>query len=148
MPADVLIAALNEALVPVGFKKKASSWFRRSDEVTEVVNLQRSRYGPQHYLNFGLWLCTLGAEPFPKPARCHVYTRVESLVASQAQLKHLLDLDRSEFDAERLGRLVLLLRDEFLPITNGCRTVEGIRGSLDARGLRSAVTRAGMSVLL
>ncbi|HEY0880108.1 MAG TPA: DUF4304 domain-containing protein [Archangium sp.] len=144
----MLVAALNEALVPAGFKKKTSSWFRRSDEVTEVVNLQRSRFGPQHYLNFGLWLCTLGAETFPRAERCHVYTRVESLVPSGKSLGGLLNLDLHELDAERLGRLVVILTNEFLPVTDRCRTVAGIRSNLDATGLRSAVTRAGMGVLL
>lgn len=56
--------ALEDVLGPAGFTRKGDSWYRRSEEIVEVVNLQKSQWGAQFYLNYGIWLRALGEEPF------------------------------------------------------------------------------------
>ena len=85
--------ALADALGPAGFTRKSGSWFRRSDEVIEVVNLQRSQWGEPYYLNYALWLRALGELPFPGEHTCHVRWRAEDVMGRDAPLARLLDLE-------------------------------------------------------
>jgi hypothetical protein len=93
--------ALEDALGPAGFQRKGDSWFRRTDEVVEIVNLQKSQYGPLYYLNYALWLRALGEEQFPREERCHVRMRADNIVSSEAQLARLLDLRSDLGESER-----------------------------------------------
>ncbi|MEW6747808.1 MAG: DUF4304 domain-containing protein [Planctomycetota bacterium] len=131
--------ALEDVLGPAGFSRKGDSWLRRTDEVVEVVNLQKSQYGNQYYLNYGLWLCALGEDAFPKEEKCHIRMRAGAIVSSEAQLGRLADLESIVSDSERRAGFARLITDEFLPFADACRTVSGLRSFLEAGRLKKAM---------
>ena len=47
-----LINILSEMLVPIGFKRKGNYWVVNGDEITKMVNLQKSQYGNSFYINY------------------------------------------------------------------------------------------------
>lgn len=71
----ILVEAIGKPLKAAGFKKKANTWFLNNDETIAVLNLQRSSYGPQYYINVGLWLKPLGEVDIPKEHHCHIRCR-------------------------------------------------------------------------
>jgi hypothetical protein len=79
-----------------GFEKKSGAWYRRCDEVVAVVDLQKSQYGPQYYVNVAFWLRALGEEQYPKTWKSHVQVRLGSLLTPELaeRAKRLLDLDQ------------------------------------------------------
>jgi hypothetical protein len=146
--ANPLRLALEDALGPAGFSRRGDSWFRRTDETVEVVNLQKSQYGHQYYLNYAVWFRALGEEAFPKEERCHVRMRAGAIVSPEAQLGRLLDLESGVADVERRSELADLLAREFLPFADACRTVKGIRSHFEAGRLKKAMVHVRAKALL
>lgn len=117
-----------------GFEKKSGSWYRRTPEVIAILNLQKSQYGPQYFLNLSFWLRELGDERYPKAHQSHVVARVSGLVPKvESRLKALLDLEYAVSDEVRIFELVAVLSDNVLPIVERAKDVDGLR-SLVADG--------------
>jgi len=125
-----------------GFEKHSGSWYRRTDEVILVLNLQKSQYSPSYYLNQGFWLRVLGDERFPKEEKCHIRVRLGSLLPHIAKdLEQLLDLRYEMPEEERFESLIALLRERLLPIIDLGSTLQGLRhlyeqGIFKAAGIR------------
>jgi hypothetical protein len=140
--------ALEDALRPAGFSRKGDSWFRRTNDVVEVVNLQRPQVGRQHHLNYALWLRSLGDEPFPKEEECHVRLRGSAIMSSSSELGALLDLETDIMGPKRAAALAALLRREFLPFADRCRTTSGLRSLVGAGRFKSATVDASARAML
>ena len=125
-----------------GFDKKSGSWYRSSDEVISVSNLQKSQYGPQYYFNQAFWLRQLGDERFPKENKCHIRARLGSLLRDESErIAQLLDLDHQMPDEQRVEELVRLLGERLLPLIERASSVAGLRGLLDEGAFKAAGIR-------
>jgi hypothetical protein len=71
--------AIARVLKPLGYTKRAATWHRDREQVVSLVNLQKSQWGEDWYLNLGVYLKALGSEVRPTEARCHVRCRAASL---------------------------------------------------------------------
>jgi Domain of unknown function (DUF4304) len=112
----------------VGFKKKADSWYMDSDDIILVINLQKSAYGPQYYINVALWLKPLGEADCPKEHRCHIRSRWDSLVAfDEKHLARLLDLEAPIADNERQLEIAHILKSHVVPFLSKVSTLDGVR---------------------
>lgn len=146
--ANPLRPWLDEVLRPAGFFRKGDSWFRNSTDVIEVVNLQKSQYGDQYYLNYSLWLQALGESSFPTEETCHIRMRVGSIISSTDSLAELLDLDSSAADDTRRADIAALLAAEFLPLADSGRTIDGLRALLTGKRLNKAMVHVHARTLL
>ena len=110
--------------------KQSGSWYRANDAVITVVNLQKSDYSRNYYINVAFWLKALGEEKFPKAHVCHVGIRLDMLLPDQAEeIKALLDL----------------LETRLLPLLNEGSSVEGLRKWQREGRLKAAAVR-GLAV--
>ena len=75
MDRKELINILNEVLVPIGFKRKGNYWVMIGNEITKMVNLQKSNYGNFFYINYGYILQSIQLDN----VMMHIYNRVTSL---------------------------------------------------------------------
>jgi hypothetical protein len=121
--------------------KQSGSWYRANDAVITVVNLQKSDYSRNYYLNVAFWLKALGEEKFPKAHVCHVGIRLDMLLPDQAEeIKALLDLE-GEVEGDRGARLLDLLETRLLPLLNEGSSVEGLRKWQREGRLKAAAVR-------
>lgn len=119
-----LKADVEKALKMTGFAKNGGSWYRRSDEAVCVVNLQKSEYGPQYYINLGILVKRIEDKAFPKENHCHIRMRLGAL---SADANDLLNLNDTRYDdAERARRIRDIIADKVLPFFKSCETVDGI----------------------
>ena len=124
-------------------EKKSHTWYRRSAEVIAVLNLQKSQYGPQYYVNQAFWLRQLGDEPYPKEHECHVRSRLEDIVPeAEGDIQRLLDLEQPVPDAQRTAGLRQLLGDRLLPVIERAGSVAGLRSLRDEGALEGAAVAA------
>lgn len=65
-------------LKPLGFKKHGRTWHRVTPDAIHTINVQRSQWGSEYYLNVGTYLRALGKEMTPPEFRCHVRSRIDS----------------------------------------------------------------------
>jgi hypothetical protein len=70
------IRDLAQLLKPLGFKKHRATWHREAVDTIQTINVQGSQWGPEYYLNVGMYLCALGKELTPPEYRCHVRSRI------------------------------------------------------------------------
>lgn len=133
-----------------GFTRKSTTWHLRQAETVAVVNLQRSQWGAQYYINVALWLLPLGETDAPKENKCHVRTRLERLFPDADQLlARLLDLESTVDDTTRREQLGSLLETELIPLLRACSTIEGLRATPEGERFRrvSLVTGPAQALL-
>ena len=139
----------DETLLSIGFTRHAGSWYLDEVETIIVLNLQRSAYSPQYYVNVGIWLKPLTEARFPRERSCHIRTRLTQLSPSPRETGAMLSEAYFESDPEASLKLAQLLMQAVSRLRNvagslsGLRTAEGER--LLAVSLVSDVVRRFVS---
>ncbi len=132
-----------------GLNLHSGAWYLRQAETIAVVELQKSQYGPQYYVNVALWLLPLGDALYPKERSCHVRTRLDALLSEQEELVNaLLDLESTMDDSARAAELSELLVSHLLPILRACSSVRGLKSAEGERLLKASLVRGPAQQLL
>ena len=79
MNQKLISSVIDGCAASSGFTRKGSTWYRHDPEVILVVNLQKSNYGGQYYINLGVSPRELTEGEFPRDAQCHLRMRLEGL---------------------------------------------------------------------
>jgi Domain of unknown function (DUF4304) len=107
--SDTIPNILNDELVALGFKRKATYWYRASNDVIHVVGLQKSRWGEQHYLNLAVWVSKIEKRDFPKVRECHIQCRLDAFPETPDDLSRALDEEDSwKIDADTRREIIKL----------------------------------------
>ena len=114
-----------------------------------VIELQKSEYGPQYYVNVALWLLPLSQSQFPKEETCHIRTRLGRLFPQEEKrLKEILDLEYPMDEATRETQFRGILENLLLPALAECSTVAGLKGGLGGGLLKSSLVNREAQKLL
>ena len=62
---EALIQILDQELVSEGFKRKGRNWYKTLDDCVQVLNLQKSPWGGQYYINLGILMRDLDSTKYP-----------------------------------------------------------------------------------
>ena len=119
-----------------GFVRRGRvSWYRRGADLIQVVNLQKSQWGEQYYVNVSYWLLPLGSAKWPREQDCHVRMRCDDAIRSGRRIHQSLD-------AEYKGKVdvATIVVDELLPFLKATSTTAG----LAARSRRSLLRRVAV----
>jgi hypothetical protein len=103
---DGIIRALVDTATGYGFRGvRKTNYYRERPETVCVLNLQKSSWGPQFYLNAAVWLTRLGAKRRPKEHECHIIWRVNSLMVGEQSkaFTEALNLDDPMPDERRFS---------------------------------------------
>ncbi|HEY3148581.1 MAG TPA: DUF4304 domain-containing protein [Dongiaceae bacterium] len=122
MNRKVLEIAIDGILSSHGFKKKRSTWYRQATDALQGVDLQKSTYGGQFYVNLCFVPAGMVVEgmPTPKEHKCPVRIRLDSAFPeSKKRIEELFDLERMVAEAQRttgiqdiFGRLLIPFLDQ------------------------------------
>ncbi|MGM9473293.1 DUF4304 domain-containing protein [Pseudarthrobacter sp. YS3] len=149
MSANVIQTTFDAFMESAGFSKKSGSWYRTSLDVITVVQLQKSQYGLQHYVNIALWLRPLGEATAPKEQVCHVRTRLSRLIGNEeAQLEALLDLDVQMSDGERAEKLRSFLNVHMRPALEAVASLDSLRDGAGRKVVAASLVRGTAQGLL
>lgn len=134
--------ALGAPLLEAGFKKKSDNWYLGNDEVVLLVNIQKSQYGNQYYVNCGVSVRALGGIDFPKEQNCHIRFRLTAILPEEKrkEVEALFDLESELLsDHQRGEEISRLAKNTVLPILQRCSCREGIveavRGGVLAKAM-------------
>ena len=103
---EAIVQALVETASHYGFRGvRAKNFYRERPETICMLNLQKSSWGPQFYLNAAVWFTRLGPERRPKEYNCHIRWRVNSQMEDEQSkaFTQALDLEHSLPDDRRLS---------------------------------------------
>jgi hypothetical protein len=137
-------------LQPLGFKKKASSWYLEQEDTLVLVDLQKSNFGDQFYTNVAAWLKVLGRNVFPKEHQCHIRIRLGAAYPElKAPADKLLNLeDLSLTDAQRSDGINQLFINGIIPLTTLFKDVDSAKNALHSSILSGAlVTKRAQELL-
>lgn len=145
-----IVDALGSALIGAGFKKKSDTWYCDEEDAIAVVNVQKSQYGQQYYVNLGVWFKSFGINLMPKENQCHIRFRLSSVVPddANAKLSNALDLDAPLDADERRSALVAIFEQYGLTVLRRCVSFDGVRGALLDGSLSKALVQSKLRMLL
>lgn len=125
---NAIQVTFDDFMKSIGFSRTAGSWYRTGEDVVTVVQLQKSQYGVQYYVNVAVWLLALGAAKAPKEQTCHVRTRLSRLVGTEeSHLSKLLNLEEPLSEDERCAALMDFLLSYLKPVLDATVSVESLR---------------------
>ncbi len=128
-----LSAALTAELSPFGFTRRGSTWYRRTQDVIAVLNLQKSNYDATFFLNLGFWLRTIEQVEHPKEEQCHVRTRAEELwpTANPSIAELLSESTIGDDCGKRITAIRTFVREQVVPLLLKGSTISGIAALLE-----------------
>lgn len=143
-------AILKRTLHEAGFVGNASTWHKPLPDTILVVDLQKSQYGPQYYLNLGIWLKQLGRTQAPKEHQCHIRLRATSLPNEDAKLlERALDLEDQSMSPEQREKFIVeYIQKEVLPFMEMTGTVDGVATAFGSSKLSRAMVHQKARELL
>lgn len=92
-----LVKQIDQILAPRNYHKQGPAWYRRFPETILVLDLQKSEYGGQFYVNLGVTLPELCGSEYPKENHCEVRMRLESAFPDYYRVLEVFDLERAAF---------------------------------------------------
>lgn len=136
-------ATFDEFGAKLGLEKRARTWYRRSPDVVSILNLQKSQWGAQYYVNVAFWFTALGAEEYPNEREAHVRSRLDALLgqADAAELTAFLDLDAPIRETERIAGLLRVLDGELAPLFETFTSVAAFKSPAGRELLMRALVR-------
>ncbi len=151
MDIKLFKALINELISEAGFKKKSNNWYWANDDVIFVVNLQKSIYGMQFYLNFGVALRDLEIKEYPKENKSHIRFRLSSIVPvkKKKEVDAVFDLENNLFSDEKRREIIsFYIRDVALPFLFSLSSKEGIAEAISSGKLSKAMVHKKVKELV
>lgn len=124
--------ALSTLLKTHGFKKKSNSWYLDNVESISVVNLQKSQFGDQFYINLGVAFKALGTVKFPAANKCHVRFRLERAIPDTEQdiCKVALNMENHSISPDdRKATISRLVETYGLPMLRDSSSAKGVEAA-------------------
>jgi hypothetical protein len=129
-----------------GFQKRSDTWYRRFPDLVQVLNLQKSQYGDQYYLNVGIYVPSIGAanSQWPKEHQCHVRARAKTLVSEQsndiARFESAMDLEDGSVSSDAREQEIERLLDEHVAsFFDSAANLEDLHSLIRSGGLNKAL---------
>jgi hypothetical protein len=124
-----LIKFLDEIFIPLGFKRKGNNWVLNGEELSKIINLQKSNYSNAFYINYGYVI---------KGLELTTSTHVENRLASidkeeQKRITDLLDLETGIHIEQRLTELKKFIIAKIVRQIQSINTEEEILNELKKR---------------
>ena len=120
---------LDDVLVPTGFRRRKLHWYRSNDDTIQIVNLQKSDWGGQYYINLGIFFRTLSPATAPKEYQAHARVRLDALRGiDESRIEAVLNLENVEMSqVERRSVIVAAFNDGVIPFLNARSTLPQLR---------------------
>lgn len=114
---NVIENTMKKLLKHEGFIKKRLAWYKKTDHCSCLVELQKSQWSDQYYINIAVAYNELNPPEFPKEYQCHIRGRLSKLIKNPELLGKCMDLeDDSISDELRESEIRTAIKDNALPI--------------------------------
>lgn len=120
---------ISDIFTPLGFKKKGNNWTLNNNEITKVINLQKSQFSNRFYINYGYIINSIPLNSL----KMHIFSGFGSANSSEnTRINELLDLDITIDDADRQLELYTLIKDNLMEKLQAINTEEELASYLKA----------------
>ncbi|WP_405199095.1 DUF4304 domain-containing protein [Christiangramia sp. LLG6405-1] len=111
MNSKELKAEFDKYLVPLGFNKKNLTWVKTEIEISQIVNLQKSSFNNQYYLNEGYNLVNAKNDSF----HIQILSSSKYNASKEYSLIDILNLDNQIAKKEREEEIENLIKNFIVP---------------------------------
>lgn len=148
-----IISAISLEIGGLGFTRKSNNWTRASAEVSQVINLQKSNYGRQYYINLGFLPKEMtqdaGAYAHPRHEKCPIRLRIDDILPNPAhEIAETLDLEKEIFTPDDRAKRVREFMVCIAPTLDRLLTIEGLRRAYAEGTFRRALIMLRAKALL
>lgn len=115
--SEPVVSLIDDILGGLGFKRKGDFWYKYLDEVVQIVGLQKSSWGKQHYVNLGIWVNEIERKESPKISECHLQCRIDTISEDADDVCRALDEEdfwKMDLDSRRDALKLALCNAEFV----------------------------------
>ena len=124
-----LATAVSSALSDFGFERRGLFWHRSTQELFQVISLQKSAWGPQYYINLGVSIREVD-DSLPRViSKCHTLGRLAMFLPGRDPAEFVLDLD-CPVTAEKTIQILSALRMVCRTFFDECQSVGKLRAFL------------------
>lgn len=139
---------ISEELHPIAFKKQGKTWRHDADECVCLLNLQKSQWGAQFYINLGVFVRRLEPQVAnPKEHQCHLRVRLTDLVPDNAEFEQYLNFENEISEEQRIEEIMRSIRNYAVPWLKSVETVDGIRKAV-VTGRRTDIISLRLKTML
>jgi hypothetical protein len=111
-----------------GFTKKGMNWYFATAECICLINLQKSQYGGQYYVNNAILVRSLDNDEYPKVEKCHINIRLEQLVPNKSEIKLALDLEDGSATSQQKDEVLAEAIERYsVPFLMGLSTLDKLK---------------------
>lgn len=136
MDKKELESLLNRELLTHRFNKKSASWYRQEKGALQVVDLQKSNFGLQFYVN----ICcvpdgmAIDGMPTPKEHKCPIRIRLDAAFPQRKdQIKATFDLEELSLpDSERAANISDIVASLILPFLENMKDAPSLKRSIES----------------
>ncbi len=140
-----LEVVVTSVLKPEGYRKKKTNWYLETDDCILMVNLQKSRWGGQFYINLAVLITDLNKNNTPQEYECHIRARLDEVVPNQNEVKKTLDLEDTTIPTEtKIETLANALNAYGIPFLSSLNTLSKIKEKLQRQELKKIAIRLDM----
>lgn len=130
-----LEAVFDRILRSANFTRKGTAWYRQAHGALQLLDLQKSSYGAQFYVNLCCVPNGMDVEgmPMPKEHKCPVGIRLSAAFSDRAkEIEDLLNLENQEInDAQRSEKLAVVLATLALPFFEQMRDAAALKMAIE-----------------
>lgn len=102
---EELVLQLKPLFKAEGFKKSKSNWYKLTNDLIFVFNVQASLYSEEYYINVGIYIKALGNESTPPEFRCHIRSRINDIKPFEEIFKEAMEWFQIHDSMEKLKEL-------------------------------------------
>jgi hypothetical protein len=112
-----------------GFKKTRRTWHRRSEDFVQVINLQKSAFGLQFYVNVALAPIGMPIQGLPTPSesQCPIRLRLDTLSGEDSAT--IFNIENDMGDMERTAKVEHILANVLFPFLDNISTLQEVRNA-------------------
>jgi hypothetical protein len=144
LSAKFLSETITRVLKNHGYRKKGTTWYSETDDCVCVVNLQKSQWGDQYYINLAVFAKILGDKRDPKEYECHIRGRLGQL-EGVGDVDRVLDLENNLYgESQRQARLESILIENAIPFLKSLDSMAGITAAFHEGKLRRFLTTVNL----
>jgi hypothetical protein len=136
---DFIESIYKPVLKEKGFRKKQLNWWLEKGGLIWVVNVQKSLYGEQYYLNIGAEPVELAETEFPVEYKCGFRARIDSICELNDVQRNSLDFEKLVPEEERKKAWLEML-NQFLQLIEKISCLEDLRIWIELNGEGCLVT--------
>lgn len=126
MQKNDIIGFLDDILKPSGFRRVKNTWKKEGEELTKIINLQKSTFGNLYYINYGFDINGLNYDG----TSMHIFRGLTTIGDNG---KQLLDFDNAFGNERRMSQVAQKLRDLLSGELNEVNTVSELKKNLESR---------------